>query len=119
MRRPHSLPTLREERGGVELSLRVSRVPALSHGEIPQRPLLVAACAASSLLLGRDLRRSSGLSWSDAVIVADAASAWRDGDSGDGGLGGDGCHRANKGSRQGLQLNLTTAPQLQRQQESW
>lgn len=64
-------------------------------------------------MLGRDL------SWSDAVIVADAASAWRDGYSGDGGLGGDSCHRANKGSRQGLQFNLTTASQLQRQQESW
>lgn len=61
-RSPHSLLALWEERGGVELSLRVARVPTLGHGEIPQRPLLVVVCAAGSLLLGRDVRDGSGLS---------------------------------------------------------
>lgn len=96
-RSPHSLSALREERGGVELRLRVAWVPTLGHGEIPQRPLLVAACAAGSLLLGRDVRGGSGLPWTEAVVIADTATAWRDGYHGDGGLGGDSCHRVDEG----------------------
>lgn len=96
-RSPHSLSALREERGGVAFRLRVAWVPALGHGEISQRPLLVAACAAGSLLLGRDVGDGSGLPWDETVIIADVAPAWRDGYRGDGGLGGDSCHRADEG----------------------
>lgn len=117
-RSPHSLSTLREDRGGVEFKLRVAWILALGHGEIPQRPLLVGACAAGSLLLGRDAGDGSGLSWSETVIVTRAAAAWHDGYRGDGGLGGDSCHRADEGSGQGLQFDLTSIFQLQEQQES-
>ena len=89
-RSPHSLPALREERGGVEIGLGVAGVPALGHGEIPQRPLLVAAGVAGRLLLGRYVRDRRGLPWTEVVVVVSAA-----GYCGDGGLGGDGCHGAN------------------------
>lgn len=115
-RSPLFLSALREERGGVELRLGVAWVPALGHGEIPQRPLLVAACAAGSLLLGRDVRGGSGLPWTETIIIADAAG-W-DSYHGDGGLGRDSCHRVDEGGRQGLQFELTTVFQLQEQQGS-
>ncbi len=92
-RSPHSLW---EKRGGVELRLRVAWVPTLGHGEIPQRPLLVAACGAGSLLLGRDIGDGGGLCGTETVIIC-AAAAWRDGYRGDRGLGGDDCHRADQG----------------------
>lgn len=95
-RSPYSLSALREKRGGVELRLGVACLPALGHGEIPQRPLLVAACGAGSLLLGRDVGDGGGLPWTESVIVGNAAAAWRDGYRGDGGLGGDGCHGADQ-----------------------
>lgn len=118
-RSPGSLSALREERGGVELSIGVARVSALGHGEIHQRPLLVAARSAGSLLLGRDVGHRGGLPWTEtAVIAADTAAAWRDGYCGDGGLGGDGSHRADQGGRQGLQFDLASVFQLQEQQES-
>lgn len=94
-RSPHSLPALREEGGGVELRLRVAWVPALGHGEIPRRPLLVAPCDARSLLLGRDVGDGSGLPWTETVIITNAA-AWRHGYRGDRCVGGDDCHRANQ-----------------------
>lgn len=117
-RSPQSVSALREERGGVELRLRVARVPTLGHGEIPQRPLLVAGCGAGSLLLGRDVGDGGGLPWTETVIIADAAAAWGDGYCGDRGLGGDGCHRADQRGRQGLQFDLTSVSQLRKQQES-
>lgn len=75
-RGPHSL---REERGGVELRLRVTRVPTLGHGEIPQRPLLVSGGGAGSLLLGRDVGDSGGFPWTVSTIITNAAAAWRHG----------------------------------------
>lgn len=95
-RSPHFLPAVREEGGGVELRLKVAWVPALGHGEIPQRPLLVAVCDARSLLLGRDVGDGSGLPWTQTVIITNAA-AWRHGYRGDRCVGGDGCHGANQG----------------------
>lgn len=115
-RSPHFLSALGEERGGVALRLGVAWVPTLGHGEIPQRPLLVAACAAGSLLLGRDVRGGSGLPWTETIIIADTAG--RDGYHGDGGLGSDSCHRVDEGGRQRLQFDLTTVFQLQEQQGS-
>lgn len=107
-----------EERGGVEPGLGAARVPALGHGEIHQRPLLVAARSAGSLLLGRDAGHGGGLPRTEAAVVVGAAAAWRDGHRGDGGLGGGGCHGADQGGRQGLQFDLAPVFQLQKQQES-
>ena len=104
-RSPRSLSALGE--GGVGLG-----VPALGHGEIPQRPLLVAGRGAGSLLLGRDVGDGGGLPWTEAVI------AGRDGYCGDGGLRGDGCHGADQGGGQRLQFDLAAVFQLQGQQES-
>lgn len=97
----------RRERGDVGLCLAVARLSALSHGEVPQRPLLVAA---GSPRLGRaagsDVRRGG----TETVLVA--AAAW-----GDGGLGGGGRHRGEEGAWQGLQMDLTSIFQLQKEQD--
>lgn len=63
----------RRKRGEVGLRLTVARVSALSHGEIPERPLLVAA---GSLLLGRAAGNDSRRAWTEMVIVANVDAAW-------------------------------------------
>lgn len=94
------------KRGEVGLRLTAAWVCALSHGEIPQRPLLVAAG-------GLSLGRPAGAAM---LIVTDAAAAWGDSHRGDRGLGGGCCRWAQRGC-QGLQLDLTSAFYLQQQQQ--
>lgn len=96
-RSPQSLLTLKKERGGVRLKLRVAWVPTLGHREIPHCPLLVIAGAAGSLLLGRDVGGGSGPPWSEIVIITHNAAGWCAGYRGDRGLGGDRCYRVDEG----------------------